>query len=349
MVNTKIKNLFIFCSTLTGVLLLYYFFIYNNQPAISAKEQNYEIEVTDFRGKTIGFNKPVERIVCLIESALTGLYMLEANDLVVGVSTNIYDSSVFDYYAKIDPKIKNKEIPAYGNWDFVNIESVISLQPDLVIMWASQVEAINALESRGIPVYGVMLHSFEDVYKEIRDFGILTGKNERAEYLVEYSKNQISELKKLQKNIDKKKSVYFMWAQGPLETSGRSSTVNELITLAGAKNACIYPDEHITVNLEKVIEWNPDVILMWYNKKLNSNDILKLSGWRNINAVKNNAVFELPSVFLSDLWTLKFPFAIQFLMKSAYPQLQHEINLQYEKQKIFRYLYNHNPEEIIEK
>lgn len=342
MIAPKKQRLMIWSSILIGMLLLHFFFIKHKQTGIFAHDYDYSIEVKDFRGKKLGFDEPVKRIVCLIESALTGLYMLEAQDLIVGVSTNIYDSSVFDYYAKLDTNINIKAIPAPGNWDFVNVESVISLKPDLVIMWASQIEAINALESRGIPVYGVMLHSFEDVYKEIRDFGLLTGKQERAEELIEYTLDEINHLKSLHNKISEKKTVYFMWAQGPLETSGKNSTVNELISLAGAINACILPDEHITVNIEKVIEWNPDVILMWYNEKLNPSDIEKLSGWRNIKAVKDNAVFELPAVFLCDLWTLKFPYAIKFLMYSAYPEIQQYINLKVEKNKIFDKLYNYN-------
>ena len=123
----------------------------------------YQITVTDFRGKRVNFTKPVKRIVCLIESALSGLYMLGQADKIVGISRNVYEGEVFKYYAQLDIRIKNRTLPAPGNWDFVNIESVINLKPDLVIIWASQTESIKALEERGIPVYGVFLKSIQDV------------------------------------------------------------------------------------------------------------------------------------------------------------------------------------------
>ena len=122
---------------------------------------------TDFRGKTIQVKKPVNRIVCLIESALSGLYMLGAGEKVVGISTNIYSGNVFPYYGELDERIRTRKLPAPGNWDFVNIESVISLKPDLVIIWAHQTESIKALEERGIPVFGVFMEKKEDVYAEI--------------------------------------------------------------------------------------------------------------------------------------------------------------------------------------
>ncbi|NLJ08195.1 MAG: ABC transporter substrate-binding protein, partial [Sphingobacteriales bacterium] len=57
------------------------------------------IEVSDFRGKTISLNKPAERIVCLIESALSGLYMLGAENQVIGISTNVYTDKIFEQYS----------------------------------------------------------------------------------------------------------------------------------------------------------------------------------------------------------------------------------------------------------
>ena len=109
------------------------------------------IAATDFRGHRIELDKPAERIVCLLESALTGLYMLGAESRLVGISTNIYQESVFPYYAAMDERIRERTLPTPGNWDFVNIESMVALQPDLVILWSGQEESIAALEEKGNP------------------------------------------------------------------------------------------------------------------------------------------------------------------------------------------------------
>jgi len=59
-----------------------------------------------------------------------------------------------------------------------------------------------------------------------------------------------------------------MWAQGNLETSCGGSTVDDLISLAGGRNVCTsLPQEHAVVSLEKGFSWNPEVIVVWYNKK----------------------------------------------------------------------------------
>lgn len=297
------------------------------------------IEVSDFRGKTISLNKPAERIVCLIESALSGLYMLGAENQVIGISTNVYTDKIFEQYSLIDKRIREKQIPAPGNWDFINLEKVLSLKPDLVIIWASQDEAIRQMETHGIQVYGVMLKSIDDIYKEISDLGLLTGKEARADSLITYSKKQLNQISEMPVPAGQKKKVYFAWAQGLTETSGTKSTVNELITLAGAVNACPLPEEHLTVNIERIFDWNPGLIVLWYNESMEPDELQNISGWNSLPAVKSRQVFELPSVFYCDLWTLKFQFAVRLLHHCCYPEQAGTFNPEEEKRQMLDFLY----------
>jgi iron complex transport system substrate-binding protein len=217
---------------------------------------------------------------------------------------------------------------------------VVALKPDLVIMWASQSQSIESIEEKGIPVYGVFLKSFSDVYKELKDFGILFGKESRADSLIDYSKNEVN---KFSSNINKantKKRVYFMWSQGLLETSGKISTVNELIELADAVNVCQSEQEHLVINIEKLIEWNPEVIVMWNNTTKDPEDILSLDELKNVSAIINKQVYELPSAFFCDFWTLKFQLAVKIISKWCYPEKFANIDIGTEIKKVMKNLYS---------
>lgn len=267
--------------------------------------------------------EPARRIVCLIESALSGLYMLGAAERVVGVSSNIYEGDVRPYYEALDPRIRSKTIPAPGNWDFINVESVVALKPDLVILWAHQTEAIQSLESRGIAVFGVFVERFADVHREIQTLGTLTGTEERARELIKAvaQERQWVEERLQPATARGRPKVYFMWAQGDLETSGGNSTVDELIELAGGVNAFKpMPQEHVTVHWESVLRADPDVIVMWVNAARDPSHILSDVRWRSVKAVKDKRVHELPDVFTSDLWTLKYPMAVLTLARWLHPQ-----------------------------
>jgi iron complex transport system substrate-binding protein len=300
------------------------------------------VAATDFRDKHITLHKPAGRIVCLIESALSGLYMLGVEQQVVGIPASIYNGSVNKWYAVLDDRIRQKKLPAPGNWDFVSLESVVALKPDLVIIWSQQTEAIAALEARGIPVYGVFLTGWEDVYKEMRDLGTLTGSGKRAGEVVAYTRAEVDRFASRVAAIPaiRRPGVYYMWAQGDLETSCGGSTVNELINLSGGRNVCGYiKSEHLVVNREKVIGWNPDLLVMWYNERKNPGDVLADPQWQSVRAIKTGRVHELPEVFLCDLWTLKFQFAVKMVAKWANPELFRDVDLEKEKQTMLYNLY----------
>lgn len=313
-------------------------------PGLAASVQDAgPVSVTDFRGKELVFPGPVSRIVCLIESALSGLYMLGAEGRVVGISRNVYTEGVNRYYAAMDERIRRKELPTPGNWDFISLESVVALRPDLVILWSEQTEAIEALEQRGIPVYGVFLRSFEDVYREITALGSLTGTSQRAADLIRYTRESLHRVRERLRSDPPRTppGVYYMWAQGPLRTSCGGSTVDDLITLAGARNVCAsIPMEHVVINMEKVLSWNPDLIVMWHNPGLDPEDLGKKAEWKGVAAVRNGRVHELPEVFLCDLWTLKFQHAVRMLAAWAHPDLFRDTDLEKEKREMLHFLYD---------
>jgi len=296
------------------------------------------ISVTDFKGRDLHFQQPVSRVACLIESGLSGLYMLQVSDQLVAVPEDVYRSHLYPFYSRLDERIKEKNLPSPGNWEFISIEQLVGLQPDLVIAWASQQEAIKSIERLGIPVYAVMLDSFADVYKEMIDFGKLFGCQERAGSLVSSSQSNLERLRKMY-SAGQPKKAYFMWAQGINETSGKKSTVNELLEAAGLVNACDLDPEHATVSVEKIIDWDPDIIVMWHNEKLDPEDILQDPLLEGIKAVRTGEVYELPEPFSCDFWTLKMQYAVSLVAQWAYPEITRKDSLSMSREGLFEFLY----------
>ncbi|MCB2220981.1 MAG: ABC transporter substrate-binding protein [Bacteroidetes bacterium] len=306
----------------------------------TAQEKQYtDIQVTDFRGQKLQLEQPAQKVVCLIESALSGIYMLGQQESVVGVPGDVYRGENWDRYADLDIRIKNKSLPTPGNWDFVSLEQVVGLEPDLVIIWSSQIQAIENIERFDIPVYAVMLHDIDDVFKEISDLGKLFGREERASELIGFTKAELGKLKQIQITKNRK-TAYFMWAQGINETSGSNSMVESLFQLAGVKNACELPDEHVTINIEKLYDWDPDMIVMWYNEKLNPADVISNPLLKGLKAVQNENVYELPSAFECDFWTLKFLYSSQLVHFWAYGNT--DMSSEPAADAMLQFLYNNN-------
>jgi len=268
--------------------------------------------------------------------------MLGAEKQVIGLSANVYHMPVYPYYASMDSRIRSRQLPTPGNWDFVNIEMVVGLQPDLVVIWSHQQESIAALEEKGVPVYGVYIEQLDDIYKELDDLGRLTGKEERAKDVIGFAKQELAEIRKgiRQMPKDERTSVYYMWAQGELETAGENSMVQELIQLSGARNVAGHVrQEHLVVNMENVLSWDPQVIVMWYNERKNPEDISRKAMWGSVSAVKNGRVHEFPDAFTCDLWTLKYIHAVSLVAEWCYPEHFDETDGSIDKWALFEKLY----------
>ncbi len=301
-----------------------------------------KIRVEDFRGRQLNFAAPVRRIVCLLDSALTGLYMLEAEQNVVGVSMTAYTGSSAPYYAAMDSRIKEKTLPVVGSSAAGSLERILALKPELVITFSLNREIIAALEERGVAVFGVFIVNVEDIYKEVLALGKITGNASRAGKLVTFTRQQVAFLREKTKTMpfDQRPDTYFMWAKGVMDSGGRKSIVQELLDISGAINICGHINqEHVVISMEQLLVADPEIIIMWFNALLDPADILTKPAWEILSASRNHRIYELPDLFCCDLWTLNFQYAVLLMASWCHPGLFDEMDLKQRTRSIFQELY----------
>lgn len=269
-------------------------------------ENTKEISVTDIQGNEIHISKPAERIVCLFDPSVDVIYMLQAQDKLVGIPAETYfDNELYDYYKHIDSRILNKQLTTPGSNELANLESIIQLNPDLVIAQQLPESIVRTLQQMNIPVYIAAAARYDDLKKEMKDISLLIGKEERGKQLITYAENKIKELdeRTSSKKDSLPKTVYFTWANGRIfSTTGRNSMMNDCLDLAGVENVCPSEIDKPNINPETLIEWNPDMIVMWndspdlfYNKK-------ELNG---ITAIQQKQIHNLIPMFFYNPHTFK--------------------------------------------
>ena len=301
-----------------------------------------KIQVEDFRGRRLEFAAPVQRIVCLLDSALTGLYMLQAEQNVVGVSMTAYTGSSAPYYAVMDSRIREKSLPVVSNSATGSLERILALKPELVITFSLSKEIIAALEERDVPVFGVFIEHVEDIYKEVLALGEMTGNASRAEELVAFSRRQIARIRERTGAVpvDQWPGTYFMWAKGEMDSGGRKSIVQELLDISGTVNICGHINqEHVVISMEHLLVANPEIIIMWFNDLINPADIIEKPAWKVLSASRNHRVYEIPDLFCCDLWTLNFQYSVMLIATWCHPELFDGMDLRRETQAIFQKLY----------
>ncbi len=304
------------------------------------KDLNKLIEVTDKQGNKVSMDSVPQRVLCLFDPSLDVVCMLGAQNQIVGIPAEVYhDAELFDYFRFMDPRIAAKEIATPGTNETINIESAITLSPDLVIAQNLSPSVIQTLNNMGIPVYIAAGQTYDDLMKEMNDISILLGKIDRGKELIAFAKEKEEIFEKravISRGDQPKKTVYFTWSNGKIfSTAGRNSMMNECLVLAGVENVCPSDIDKPNINPETLLEWNPDMIVMWNDSP---NLFYAKKELANIEAIKDKQIFNLDPMFFYNPHTFKALCASSAINGWAYPNPDH--NVEHEVQEIIMKLYD---------
>lgn len=209
------------------------------------------ISVTDDLDNTITLDAPAQRIVTLIPHATELLFEVGAGDQIVGASE-------YSNYPKAA-----QDIPRVGDVYSLNLEKILSLQPDLILVWESSNIAgpLQTLSDLDIPLYYTDPQSFDAIQKTLRDFGQLTGNAESADAAAVAFAGGMADLAADYAEKSAIRTFYQVW-HDPIVTLSDRNFLGDVFATCGGRN--IFADEDIIapqVGLESVVSANPEVII----------------------------------------------------------------------------------------
>jgi ABC-type Fe3+-hydroxamate transport system substrate-binding protein len=226
------------------------------------------------------YSQPSQRIVSLAPSLTKMIYILEANDIIVGC-TNYCLEAVKDKKSIVATAME------------VNIEKIYTLKPDLVITSElTKPATIEALEKIGIKVKVLPSpKSFNQICDQLIELANLTGKQALAKSIVEKQKARLNQLNQLIPK-GKKPKVFFEIGAKPIFTVIPNTFMDDFITYSGGEN--IASDlKHGTITRENVILRNPDVIVVVTMGVAGTEEKTTWEKYKNINASKNGKIFTI--------------------------------------------------------
>src|SRR5580765_4104488 len=231
------------------------------------------------------------RIVCLTEETTETLYLLGQGDRIVGVS----GYTVRPPEARLKPKVS-----AFINAKFDKIEA---LKPDLVLAFSDlQADLCAELVRRGMNVVVFNQRSVDEILQMIAMLGGLIGCQQEAERLADRLTADLDRIRDAAAHFPRQLRVFFEEWDEPLISGIR--WVEELVAIAGG--APIFP-ELATAGLAKdrivdpleVARRNPEVIFAsWCGKKMRKQTIVDRPGWRTVDAVAGDRIFEVKSTYI---------------------------------------------------
>ena len=224
-----------------------------------------------------GENKKYNRIVVLDPATVEMIYMLGAEDKIVGVA-NLERSKVW-------PEEKVAKLESVGTFIKPSLERIITLKPDLVIMSALTDDNLNnGLKSNNIEVKRVQANSIEEIFTNFMEVAKMLGKENEANKIIAEKRAKLEEIKKMAA-INKK--GLFVMSASPLMVFGNDNLPNDIMKLLNIKNiAENQKGRNPIVTPEFIIKENPDMIITLLPNP--SQIVATNPQLKNVNAIKNS-------------------------------------------------------------
>jgi iron complex transport system substrate-binding protein len=223
-------------------------------PVARPGDERRIVLLTDDLERTVPVRVPARRIASL-HPAFTE--MLEA----LGAGSNVVGATGADA-ARLG-------VPALGSHVKPDLEAILACQPDVILLAAArQAGLATAIESRAAAAGAAVLAwrpaTVEQALARLREAGRLTGRESAALALAGRAEASLAEVAAAIAAVpeDRRPRVFLEVRATPaLLTCGRESVAFDIIRLAGGRLVADLPGAVVAVDLEAVVQADPDVYL----------------------------------------------------------------------------------------
>jgi iron complex transport system substrate-binding protein len=209
------------------------------------------------------------------------LFAVGAGGSVVGVSS----------YTDYPPQAKR--LPVIASFASIAAERVVALHADLAIGIVPQDRLAGDLRRAGIPVLLLKDDSYDDIFRNLIAVGTTTGHRAQAAALVARLHARTSALVRTVKPRARKLSVFVVLGNAPVFTVGKGSYIENLIELAGGRNAASDVNApYARYSAEALVARQPDVLVV--DPDVHLGEALSQPPWNALRAVKQHHLYTLP-------------------------------------------------------
>ena len=258
----------------------------STRPADSVRGANVRGDtatVTDDLGRTLRVSPPARHIVSLAPSLTEMLFFIGAGESVAGVTS----------YCDFPPEARTRQV--VGDLVTPDIERILSLRPDLVLISVegNAQRSFQRLEQLGMRMFVSNPRDLAGVYKSLADIAALTGHARRAAALIDSLRGEERRLR--EHAPARSPSVLMLLSLQPLMAAGRSTFIDEVITLAGGRNAAAALEgNYPTLNRETLLRMDPDLILLPDDMGINETQLRTgFPEWRRLRARRGDGMHRI--------------------------------------------------------
>jgi iron complex transport system substrate-binding protein len=192
---------------------------------------------------------------------------------------------------------ESKAIPKIGGYSTISLEKILLAKPTIVLAQNYDEQILKNLKKLNLKFHSFKTDNLNSIKSTIEKIGDILKKEEKASELINQIDNSLDELKDI---INNKKFMVVISPKLDLNSTiyiaGNNLYFNDIIKASGNTNAYMANNfAQPVVNVEKIINMNPDVIILlapYINKENISKEQLKDIWYKlPINASKNKDIY----------------------------------------------------------
>lgn len=221
--------------------------------------EKYPIEINDSSNRRIVIYKPIKKIITQHSTTYIPLFILEAQDKIVGVTTDAQLA-----YSWV-PGMEDK--PSIGEYLDLDYEKIISLEPDVIFTARDRPDIREKLEPSNITVIALKFAETGKFEQEFRNLAKLLENEEKAEKFILWRNDKLSQIEERTEAINPEIRV-LLGAGGspnePWQCNTIGSGIHDAVTMAGGFNIVseIPGSYTVTVDPEWVLKRDPEAIII---------------------------------------------------------------------------------------
>jgi iron complex transport system substrate-binding protein len=222
----------------------------------------------------LGARQQPRRVISLVPAVTEMLFAIGAGDAVVGVST----------YDRFPPEVASR--PRVGALVDPDFERILSLRPDLVIVYGTQDELMARLARAKIPVFRYVHAGLADVTKTLIAVGERVGRAEQARAAARQIERDLDDVRRrVAGRARPATAIIFDREPGALRgmfASGGIGFLHDLLDVAGGRN--VFADvqrQSLQASTELLLARRPEVIV----------ELFPQAGWSGTRAAREREVW----------------------------------------------------------
>jgi len=241
---------------------------------------------------------PPHRIVSLVPAVTEMLFAIGAGDFVIGVSS-------YDHYPKeVETRAR---VGALIDPDF---ERIISLKPDLIIVYGTQAELITRLDRARLPMFKYQLAGLADITTTLRVIGARVGRSGPANAEADRLERELADIRHRVAGEPRPKTLLVFGREAGairgVYASAGTGFLHDMLEIAGGDD--VFADvkrQSVQASTEQILARAPEVIIeirtdAGFTTSRAAGDEMKV--WHvlpGIPAVRNNRLIMLTDAMLA--------------------------------------------------